>query len=325
MSRIICAGHVNWDRTLRVDRLPEADDEARIESETAGGGGSAGNVATALARLGVAAGLLGSVGGDDRGRAAREELIDAGVDCSHLQTVPDGRTTVKHLLVDAAGETALLGRPGANEAFTAGHLSDEALDRADHVHLTGQNPTTAARLLRRATDAGVATSFDPGRRVGDRAYGAALDRADVVFLNDREAAAALGEGLDPDGRTLVLKHGPRGAEVRTDESRRTHPGFAVEAVDATGAGDAFAAGFVAVRVAGGGLDRALATANACGALATTTAGARADLDPAAVRRLLDRDGAVDANADAIGDADDASDPEACGGDAERGASGADAE
>jgi ribokinase len=130
-------------------------------------------------------------------------------------------------------------------------------------------------LAQRARAAGVPVSFDPGRRCGDRDYAEALARADVVFLNDREAATMLADDPygDPD-RTIVLKHGPRGAEVRRGSTTHIHPGFAVESVDTTGAGDAFAAGFIAALLDGESDERALAVANACGALAARSTGAR---------------------------------------------------
>ena len=54
----MCAGHVNWDITLRVDRLPGPDDEARVRERSEGGGGSAANVAAALAMLSCEARLF---------------------------------------------------------------------------------------------------------------------------------------------------------------------------------------------------------------------------------------------------------------------------
>ncbi len=299
MPRVICAGHVNWDITLRVDRLPEPDGEAIIERQNGSGGGSAANVAAALAGLETEATLLGSVGEDDHGRAAVTELVETGVDCDPIQTVPGGETATKYLVVDTDGDVMVLGRDGVNEAFTAGHLPERTLRSASHLHLTSQKPDTAARLVDRAAGADVTVSFDPGRRISDRDFTGALERADVVFLNDHEAATALGEQLEdafgcrPDDfgageRLLVLKHGPRGAEVRTAGQTYTHPGFAVETVDTTGAGDAFAAGFIAATLDDRSYEETLAVANACGALAARSMGARSSLDWAAVSSLLDR-------------------------------------
>lgn len=285
MPRVVCAGHLNWDVTLRVDALPDPDGEATVESERAAGGGSAANVAGALCDLGTDASLLGSVGDDECGRTAREQLEAKGVDCGPVVTVGGERTATKYVVVESSGEVMVLGRPGANEAFTADDLPAAELARADHLHLTSQNPTTATRLAGRAREAGVPVSFDPGRRIDRRAYGTALSAVDYVFLNDREAALAL-DAFELSAQTLVLKRGPEGAEVRCGGERTAHPGYPIDAVDTTGAGDAFAAGFIAARADGGDFERALAVANACGAFVSSAPGASADLSWEAVEAFI---------------------------------------
>jgi len=276
MPRVICAGHLNWDVTLRVDALPDPDGEVSVNDRRAGGGGSAANVATGLSDLDVESALLGSVGDDEHGRAARAELRDRGVDVSHVVTDPDRETTTKYIVVESAGEVMVLGCPGANESFAAADLPGAALSSVDHLHMTSQHPETAARLAARAREQGVPVSFDPGRRIDDRAYGPALTSVDYLFLNDREAALAL-DAFDLTEQTLVLKHGPEGAEIRDGGRRVAHPGYPIDAVDTTGAGDAFAAGFIAAHAGGADDERALSVANACGALVSKVPGARTSL------------------------------------------------
>jgi ribokinase len=284
MPRVICAGHVNWDVTLHVDDLPAPDGEARVHERRAATGGSAANVACGLVGLDVDAGLIGSVGGDTNGTEARHELAAAGVDTTHVRTVADGTTAVKYIAVDDGGEVMVFGVAGANEAFDADALPASAFASADHLHLTGQSPATAARLAERAREANLSVSIDPGRRVDGRDFAPVLAIADVVFLNDREARSVT---CDLDG-VVVRKHGSAGAEAATGDDRHTHRGFAAEAVDTTGAGDAFAAGFLAARLDGAGDDEALVVANACGALASETRGARVDLSWAAVEAMRAR-------------------------------------
>jgi ribokinase len=286
MVEVITAGHVNWDVTLRVDALPDPDGEARIDSQHRSGGGSAANVAVALAGMEFDAGVVGSVGDDDYGLLARRELESAGVDCSRLLAVETAETTTEDLVVDADGEVMVLGNDGANEAVAPDDVDPEYVAGADHLHLTSQRPDTAAELARVATEAGVTVSFDPGRRLAERDFAEALARADVVFLNDREARAILDDELDHPaaelhGRVVVVKQGEDGARVDTPEASVAHPGFDADAVDTTGAGDAFAAGFLAVLLRAGDVlgpdadyERALEFANACGALAAMEEGAR---------------------------------------------------
>lgn len=297
MGQIVAAGHLNWDVTLLVASLPAPDGEARITGQHRAGGGSAANVASALAGYDLEAGLIGSVGEDEHGRRATRELEETGVDVSGVLAVPGGETTVKYLVVDADGEVMVLANDGVNEAIGPEDIDAGHLEAADHVHLTGQRPETAERLLGLAHGAGITVSFDPGRRVEERAFEPLLDRVDVLLLNELEAEAvfpaAEGEAIETAAmadRVIVVKRGADGASVYTPETTVHHPGFSVDAVDTTGAGDAFAAGFLAATVGGRrfgfgaanpGLDgdetdfeRVLAVANASGALTVTEPGAR---------------------------------------------------
>ncbi|MFB6089920.1 MAG: carbohydrate kinase family protein [Halobellus sp.] len=285
MPRVICAGHLNWDVTLRVDALPSPDGEVTVDSRRSGGGGSASNVANALSELAVDASLLGSVGDDEHGHVAREELAANGVDVSNVVVTDELETTTKYIVVEPAGEVMVLGCPGANEAFTAADLSESELAGADHLHMTSQDPETARQLAERARVHDVPVSFDPGRRIDDREYGPALTTVDYLFLNDREAALAL-DAFDLTDQTLVLKHGPEGAEIRRGRERTAHPGYPIDAVDTTGAGDAFAAGFIAALVDGDADERALAVGNACGAIAAKAPGARTSLSWDDVRAFI---------------------------------------
>ncbi|SEW21586.1 carbohydrate kinase family protein [Natrinema salifodinae] len=288
---VLTAGHVNWDVTLRVDRLPEPDGEASIRSQRQSGGGSAANVAAALAGLDVDAGLIGSVGDDDNGLLARRELEDAGVSIGGVRVIDGADTAVKYLLVDESGEVAILGNDGVNEAVTPADLEPARIRAADHVHLTGQRPNTAAAIARLASEADVPVSFDPGRRLADRDYGEALSLADIIFLTDREATALFeAESIDPaaDEQIVVVTCGADGAEAYTPDGEFVHEGFDVEPVDTAGAGDAFAAGFLATWIEDAAIDRALAYGNACGALTAGRDGARSAPTAAAVEDVLSR-------------------------------------
>jgi ribokinase len=285
--RVLCAGHVNWDVTLRVDRLPEPDGEVLVEERVQAGGGSAANVACTLSSLDVRADLFGSVGDDEEGRLAREELAAFGVDADHVVTVPGRATTTKYLVVDGDGEVMVLSNAGANEAFTPDDVDPATMARADHLHLTSQEPATAAALAGMADAGGVSVSFDPGRRIASRDYERTLAAVDVLFLNEREARVLAEtssfESLVREA-TVVVKHGGRGATVHTRDGRIDHDGYPVEALDTTGAGDAFAAGYIAARPEGH--ERALAVANACGALAALRVGARVTPTPDEVEAFL---------------------------------------
>lgn len=291
--RVLCAGHLNHDVILRLDRLPGADESAVVEDEHRGGGGSAANVAWALAALDAESTLLASVGDDDRGRRLRAELDSAGVDCNPV-VVANGETASTRVLVDPEGRVATLGQTGATEAYDPAALSASTLADADRLHLTGQERGRALALADRARAAGVPVSVDPGRRTGVRDDRALFERADLIFLNDAEAARVHETGALRDAdATVVVTSGADGAAARTTDGVVRQTGHDVAARDPTGAGDAFAAGYLLVRETGGSVREALAVGNACGALATTTVGARLEADREAVRRLAGADAPAD--------------------------------
>jgi ribokinase len=300
--KVVAAGHINWDVTIHVDRLPEPDGETRIERLEQSGGGSAANVAVGLVDLGGQSVVYGSVGGDESGALALRELASAGVDPGQVLVDATEPTSVKYVIVDGGGELLMLANDGANESFTAAGLDRDTLAAADHLHLTGQQPETAAALATAAAEAGATRSFDPGRRVGDREFDAALHATDVLFLNAPEADA-LADSTDidpwePDDRVVAIKLGSEGATIRTPHGDVSHPGFDVDPVDTAGAGDAFAAGFLGAalrepEVTDGGFSHdprdyqvPLLVGNACGAVAAETVTARADLSWDRVRDVM---------------------------------------
>ncbi len=300
--KVIAAGHINWDVTIHVNELPERDGETRIERLEQSGGGSAANVAVGLGGLGGRSIVFGSVGGDESGALVLRELANAGVDPGHVLVDAGKATSVTYVIVDGRGELLLLANEGANESFSAADLDRDTLAAADHLHLTGQHPATAAALATSAAEVGVTRSFDPGRRVEDREYDAALHAADLLFVNDREAAALAAETdinpRAPTDRVIAVKHGGSGATVHTPNGDVSHPGFEVNAVDTAGAGDAFAAGFLGAALRDTGADGEtfphdpreyqvpLLVANACGAIAAETVTARTDLSWERVRSMM---------------------------------------
>ena len=272
---------------MQVDTLPDPDGEAVISNQTQGGGGSASNTAVVLAGLDFDPLLLGSVADDENGHLARRELVAAGVDCTPLEQVTGGATTVKYIVVDETGEVMILANEGANEAFTAADLPDDALSNTGHLHLTSQSPQTALTLAKRATAADVPVSLAPGRRLGYREYGDTLEYADIVFLNSHEEETAREAGLlDGIGAEIVVTRGSEGAARYGRETSR-HEGFDAQVVDTAGAGDAFAAGYLAARYTDRVDASPLAVANACGAIAAESLGARTPLSWDAVRDRLD--------------------------------------
>jgi sugar/nucleoside kinase (ribokinase family) len=287
MSRALVVGDVMSDILVRLDEpfALGSDAAARIVERP---GGSAASFAAWLARAGVEVDFVGRVGANDVERltqAFRAEGVTAW-----LAGDPDLQTGRLIAIVEPSGERSFLTDRGANDALEAADIPQAALAGAHWLHLTGysfQHPrprAVACELLRRAR---APVSVDPGSAAPLRAMGAAnfLDwtrGAAVLFPNADEALALTGapepavqrQRLAAHYPLVVIKRGAQGAQALAGERSWSAPAPVVEAIDTTGAGDAFAAAFVAARLAGREIEACLSRAVAAGAAATTGLGGR---------------------------------------------------
>ncbi|GIJ52854.1 ribokinase [Virgisporangium aurantiacum] len=267
-----------------------SDTDARI---TVTGGGSAANTAAWLANLGVDVTLVGVVGDDDAGAARLAELRTAGVRCA-VRVVP-GATTGSIVVLSGGGDRTMLADRGANALLRADDVGP-VVTGAALVHVSGYtlfDPATrpaGIAALGAAAAAGATASVDaasaaPLRAVGGSAFLEWTRAAHVLFANVDEARALLGvppPAPDPGARHLaatfggevVLKHGAAGAVWSDGADVIAVPAAPAEAVDPTGAGDAFAAGYLAARLAGARPAEALQAGAKHGARAVSRVGAR---------------------------------------------------
>jgi sugar/nucleoside kinase (ribokinase family) len=264
---------------------PGSDTAARI---TRRGGGAGGNTAAWLARAGARVTLLGRVGDDAEGRAAAEELAAEGVDLL-LATDPARPTGACVVLVEPGGERSMLPDAGANAGLEAAPLPSDAV----HLHVAGYallhpgSRPAARALLAAARDAGMSVSVDPSSaaplaRVGAAAFLGWVGGADLLLPNRDEAAAltampdpkAAAKALAGHVREVVVKLGAQGALWTDGERQVRAPAVAMLAVDTTGAGDAFAAGLIAARLAGAEPADALGAGCALAAEAVAREGGR---------------------------------------------------
>jgi sugar/nucleoside kinase (ribokinase family) len=222
-----------------------SDTEARTRVQ---GGGAGGNVAAWLAHTGVDVALIGRVGDDPLADVAL-----AGLDHVDLRVARAAgeRTGICVVLVGPDGERTMLPDPGANAGLLEDDMPDELFTAANVLYLSGYTllraPTrpAAQAALARARERGMpvvldAASAAPLRVAGD-GFMTRAGAVDLLLANADEAAVL---GVAPDARELVVKHGADGA-TWTDGARHVAVAAAPAAAhDSTGAGDAFAAGFL---------------------------------------------------------------------------------
>jgi sugar/nucleoside kinase (ribokinase family) len=225
-------------------------------------------------------------------------LADHGVEAL-VTGDPERSTATVVLLVDQQGERTMFVDRGANAALAAGDVPDDAWQDVDWLHLTGYtffDPSTrpvAARLVAEARDRGVCVSVDPSsvaflRAIGPEEFLGWIDGADLLLPNIDEARVLIGaEGPQIDLEILaarfphvVVTLGSMGAAYVSGVQRAQVTAPRIEVVDTTGAGDAFAAGFLSRWMAGGTPDEALDAGRAAAETCVMAVGAR----PAATGR-----------------------------------------
>lgn len=278
---ILVVGDLVTDVLVRHDGpiQPGSDTDARI---IVSGGGQAANTAAWLAVAGHPVTLIAAVGDDAAGRARVAEL--AGVRCA-VRVRPDAPTG-SVVVLTSAGERTMITDRGAALLLDPSDVEAaiETAPDAAHLHLSGYpllHPTSrpaGLAALATARARGLTTSVDAASAAPLRVAAGFLDwieGVDLLLCNADEAAVLAGRDLTAVAANVVIK---RGAEGATWYGRTEPPvafrGPPVPVVDATGAGDAFAAGLLAAWTGGASSSEALAAGAALGAAAVGRVGAR---------------------------------------------------
>jgi 2-dehydro-3-deoxygluconokinase len=305
MPELLCMG----EPMLELNRQPTGPDGRALYLE--GHGGDTSNAAICAARQGASVGYITAIGQDRPGDSFMKLWVAEGVDTSTVIRNPEAPTALYVVTHDTGGHAFTFYRSNsAASRFRVTDVPEAAIRVARILHVSGISQaisTTACdavfHAIAVARAAGVKVSYDTNLRLSlwPRARAAAVIHAaiaeadialpsldDARVLTGLEAPEAIAEFYLRLGCPLVLlKQGKAGVLLATAEGRVVIPPCRVQAVDATGAGDAFAGAFLARTLAGDVPLEAARYANACAALSTTGYGAVAPLPrPAAIAALL---------------------------------------
>jgi sugar/nucleoside kinase (ribokinase family) len=288
--RAICMGVHVLDVLVRpVEAIPEGQGGELVEEIRVTAAGSAGGTALVLAKLGAAVKSAGAIGRDAAGDMLLALLERDGVDTSLLVRREDVQTSASVLPIRPSGERPAFHVVGANGTFGPDDVPAAEVEAATHIHVGGpefMGGETVAPLLARARENGAVTSADvlaPGEPGLLEWIGPALPELDYFLPNAEQVLALTGsDDLEEGSRALIERgagcvaatRGAEGVTIVDADGAETVPAFEVEAVDTTGCGDAFSAGFL--RGLSLGRDRRDATVLGCAAAALVAQGLGTD-------------------------------------------------
>lgn len=285
---VLVLGEINVDLILSADEItPVFGQELLVDDMALAMGSSSVIFACGAARLGLRVGFVGVVGDDEFGHFMLRQMAARGVDVRPIIVDSAVKTGITVSLSTAA-DRALLTYLGSITALTVEQVDRALLGRARHLHVgsyflqqglrTGL-PALFAEARARGLTVSLDTGFDP-HQAWDGGLWEALAHVDLFLPNAVEAPAIAGasspetalDALAARVPMVAVKLGAEGAIARrgAEVCRAAPP--PVKAVDTTGAGDSFDAGFVYGYLAGWSLQRTLRLACACGALTTRQPG-----------------------------------------------------
>lgn len=289
---VVVVGGANTDYLVRAARLPAPGETVEGETFHVGAGGKALNQAVAAARLGGKVALVTRVGRDARGADLVAAMRREGVDSRYVSRDPRLPSGVALITVAHSGEKQIATAPGAARALSIGDIraAEDALRSARVLLAPLEAPLEVLQVaaeVARAAGAQVVLDAGPATAVPD----ALLQRVNVLRANATEATALTGGQVRDRASArqaarwllaqgvgaAVVQAGDEGDLLVWSQGERFLPRLDVASVDATGAGDAFAAALAVLLAEGRGLEEAAVFANAAAALATTVIGAQAAL------------------------------------------------
>ena len=294
MSKILCIGEVNLDvvAVIASEINYGSDTAAKVSTH---GGGAGGNVAAWLRIAGAQSHMLARIGNDAAGVAVRSEFDRLGVTYSEID-VAGAPTGIVVVIVDKDGERSMFPDKGANSGLTLADLPELTGFNAAYISgyalLDPKSRPGILQMIGKLKSAGLKIYFDPATVGGMDGVPIAEIRAWInqvhcLLLNEEEALyLTAANNLDfaiadllqicP---TVVVKRGSKGViAANRGASAISLPAVAAEVIDTTGAGDSFAAGFIAADQAGLDFTACLGAALTIAAKCVAIVGARPALD-----------------------------------------------
>ena len=291
---VLCLGILVADIVAKpIEKMPGKGKLQLVDTMELHTGGCASNTGYALSKLGVSTGLMGKVGTDGFGDFFVKYMKDSGIDTRGIRHTQSVNTSATMVMVSADGERTFFHYLGANAELCYDDVDFDIVREAKILHIAGAflmpkfDGEATAKVLKHAREWGIITSLDTAwdsKGNWMNVLEPCLQHLDIFMpsieearmITGKEDPSEIAEYLLSYGIGIVaLKMGDQGSYVRTRDWEISVPIYEVETVDATGAGDAFAAGFLAGVSKGWDYRKAAQLANAVGACCVTAMGATA--------------------------------------------------
>ncbi len=294
-GKYLVIGDLCMDVFMQVVAYPEAGGDGTVQNMHQHAGGSAANTAIALAKLGGEPTLLTHTGCDIWSQQLLPKLKATGVRVDNIVQEQHGQTGLTFLVVSSDAERTMFTYRGANRNLYPDEISESLFSDMDFLHISSYACLVApqADAVRKAVEIAVQNNIKISLDVGvepailaRESLQELLPHLALIVLGEPEALAltqelnladAINDLIRSDELTIALKLGKDGCRIINQDQDIFLPGFPVDAVDSTGAGDSYCAGMIHGLSAGWHLALAGKLANALGALATSRWGAGEEL------------------------------------------------
>ena len=275
---VLCVGHASYDLVFAVDHHPDADEKTYAEKFISCGGGPAANAAVTVSRLGLKSAFAGYLGNDFYGQRHLEELSQAAVN-TDLVVRSDSPTPLSAILVKPDGQRTVVNYKGETAPLPADSM-DFSRWHPQVILFDGHEPEVSLALMKAIKDRGISTVLDAGSV--HRGSLKLLEQVNYAVVSQKFARECTGKEdpqqaalkLGQHSAAVVVTLGEAGLVWKNEDGSGSLPAYSIDAVDTTGAGDAFHGAFAAGLAYGQPWEDLLAYASAAAALCCTKYGAR---------------------------------------------------
>lgn len=288
-KKLVVLGSVNADHVLSVPRFPKPGETLVGSGYHIAYGGKGANQAVAAGRTGANIAFIACVGGDDIGTRMKEQFARDGMDTQAVMAIDGSTTGVAMIWVSADGENCIGISAGANAELTPARLQPHLplINEADVLLMQLESPLNtveAAAQAARAAGTKVILNPAPAQPLSE----SLLRLIDVITPNETEAQALTGVVVNTEAdaqkaanilhdygiATVLITLGAKGVWLSEQGKGELIPGFRVQAVDTTAAGDTFNGALVTAQLEGKPLRDAIRFAHAAAAISVTRSGAQ---------------------------------------------------